>query len=665
MIKQMAILETPQASGGMFKAIKDAIGLFGDTNKAGGVTENTNPTPEDEYESSLDPQEVLELTSKWKRTYSVYYDAIEKGQKLSFDYWVGKHRQTDGALNAAAGAATGTDNNGVTDNLIFEAIETFLPIATRANPDPLVQADPGEVGQQLAHDIKVALVQWADKQLLRRKLAKGARSWLLNRLGVFKLAWNPLTKTIELSVPNTKRMVFDADGFINEHCEFTGEYIGEKKKVTAGRLIEMFPKKKAEILKKSGGKTGTKLEYFEWWYKTNGAWTDTFYTLEDDVLLGKFKNPNWNYDIEPIEPSEADMDSETGLEINEAKEAQVGQPGVNHLKTMPAPYRFLAIFSTGEQPHDNTSLILQNIPQQDKINRREQQIEYNVKAMNNGIVVDGMRFTEEQASQAAAALRRGMAIRVPSGGVQNAVLFPERPALPGDVFNSLKDARGELRNIFGTAGSTAQGVESQDTVRGKIMVNQMDSSRIGGGITEYIEQVADAIYNLVVQYMFVYYDEEHFITAAGSTNGMELVVLKNDKFPQLKTLDITVKEGSLIPKDPLTQRNEAIDLWSAGAIDPRNLFKKLDFPDPDEATNQLILWQMFQKGQITPEAYLPSFAVAGQPAGQQPVPPGVGGPAVNDINGPDVGQVPAPLTSPGAEQQESQQLIKSVPLPKV
>ena len=113
----------------------------------------------------------------------------------------------------------------------------------------------------------------------------------------------------------------------------------------------------------------------------------------------------------------------------------------------------------------------------------------------------------------------------------------------------------------------------------------MDSSRIGGGITEYIEHVADSIYNLWVQMMFVYYDQEHFVTSAGAVSGMELFTLRNDKFALLQTLDITVKEGSLVPKDPLTQRNEAIDLWSANAIDPLSLYKKLDFPDPAEATN--------------------------------------------------------------------------------
>lgn len=590
----------------------------------------------------MDSTKIMELVALWKQTYTPYYADIEKGQKLSFDYWIGKQKAVDGQLGNSTASV---------DNLIFEAIETFLPIATRANPEPLVSADPSDIGQQLAHDIKVALVNFADTQKLRRKLAKVTRQWLLNRLGCVKLSWDVNTKTIKVDVINVKKMIFDKDGYIDEGGNFCGEYLGEKKKVTADKLIEMFPKKTEQITRKARGKMGTKLEYYEWWY----CGTDVFYTL-DEVLLGKFKNPNWNYDGE-----EKSIDPETGAEVSNPIQ------GTNHLKEPTYPHRFLAIFSTGEQPHDNTSLILQNIPQQDKINRRDAQIDKNVQSMNEGLVVSGTSFTEEQATQAAAALRRGVAIRVPYGDVNKAVLFPSRSGLPADVFRNQEDARSELRNIFGTAGSSAQAIESQDTVRGKILVNQMDSSRIGGGVTEFIEQLADSIYNLAVQFMFVYYDEEHFITTAGTVAGMELVVLKNTNFPQLKTLDITVKEGSLVPKDPLTQRNEAIDLWSANAIDPRSLYKKLDFPDPDEAANQLILWQMLQKGQIQPQMYLPSFSL-GQTPGQlgmapgQPQQPQTGGPAISPVNGPEAGVPQQPPTSSDAVQAQSQQLIGSVPV---
>lgn len=642
----MGIQTSPEASGGVWKAVKDALGLFSNTNKYSGIDDNTNPTPMDEYESSLNEVEIMKLISEWKKSYRVYYEEIEKGQKLSFDYWVGKQKSE---------SDTGLEERGSIDNLIFEAVETFLPIATRSNPEPLVIADPTEMGQILAKDIKIALVDWADKQKLRRKLAKMTRKWLIDRIGVLKLSFNPLTKTIDLTVPNPKNMIFDKDGYVDESGQFVGDYLAEKKTATARKLLKMFPKRGKEILAKARNKMGTKLEYYEWWYMK----TDVIFTLED-ILLGKYKNPNWNYDID-AKPAKEPVLDENGQIIEEGELEQAEVKGVNHLEEMCYPYRFLSIFTTGEQPHDNTSLILQNIPQQDKINRRERQIEKNVQGMNNGLVVSGQYYTAEQASQAASALRRGVAILQPSGNLSEGIMFPNRPGLPADVYAHLKDGRQELRNIFGTAGSTAEGVKSQETVRGKIMINQMDSSRIGGGITEYIEQVADSIYNLVVQFMFVYYDEEHFIANAGQQAGMEIITLKNNRFVGLKTLNITVKEGSLIPKDPLTQRNEAIDLWSAGAIDPLSLYKKLDFPDPAEATKQLILWQLLQRGAIQPQMYLPNFNVA-QPM-QQPLgqPQGVGGPAVNAPTGTDMQPNPNPSAQP-SEQVVSQQLLQSVPI---
>lgn len=633
---------SPEASSGIMGAIRGVMGLFNDVNKQGGMSEDTNPTPTNEYESTLNDVEILKLVSQRKRAYSVYYTPIEESQKLAFGYWVGVQRSEEFNISD-----TSKNRKDLVDNLIFEAVETFLPIATRSNPDPLVTADPSDLSQSMAHDIKCALVDWADTSKFRRRLARTTRNWTWGRIGVMKVAWDANTKTIKSEVINPKRMIFDKDGYVDEGGIFIGEYEGEKKKATADKLIEMFPKKSKEILAKAKGKKGTKLDYIEWWDKG----IDLYFTMDDDLVLGKYKNPNWNYD-----GTIKDIDPETETEI----ETEI--QGTNHLKERTSPYRYLSIFSTGLQPHDETSLILQNISLQDEVNTTERQISKNVASMNNGMVVSGKAFTEDQAAQAASALRRGVAIRVPNGDVREAVQRFPAPPLPGDVFEHLQDMRGEIRNIFGTSGSTPQGLESTETVRGKVLVNQQDSSRIGGAITEQIEQLADSIYNLVVQFMFVYYDEEHFISTAGAISGMELISLKNSNFPLLKTLSITVKEGSLVPKDPLTQRNEAVDLWSQGAIDPLNLFKKLDFPDPAQATQQLILWQMLQKGQIQPQMYLPTFQIEGQPQGL-PQPPGIGGPAQNDPTGQPQEQNPAQPTSPQAEASQSKQLLGAVKLP--
>lgn len=637
----MALSTSPQSSEGIMGAIKGVMNLFSSVNKEGGMSEGSNPTPTNEYESTLDDTDILKLTSQRKRDYSVYYTPIEKSQALAFGYWVGAQKSEEFNVSDTLG-----NRKDLVDNLIFEAVETFLPIATRANPDPLVTADPSEIGQKIAHDIKCALVDWADNAKLRRKLARATRNWTWGRIGVVKIYWDVFTKSIKIDVINPKRMIWDKDGYIDEGGIFVGEYEGEKKKASAEKLCEMFPAKTKEIMEKAKDKKGTKLEYYEWWDKGK----DLYFTMDDNLVLGKFKNPNWNYDgtIKEIDPETL---SEVEIEVQ----------GTNHLKERTSPYRYLSIFSTGLQPHDETSLILQNISLQDEVNTTGRQIAKNVSGMNNGMVVSGKAFTEDQAAQAASALRRGVAIRVPNGDVREAVQRFPAPALPSDVFNHLNDMRGEIKNIFGTSGSTPQGLKGTETVRGKVLVNQMDSSRIGGGITEQLEQLADSIYNLVVQFMFVYYDEEHFITTAGQVAGTELITLKNADFPLLKTLSITVKEGSLVPKDPLTQRNEAVDLWSQGAIDPLSLYKKLDFPDPVQATQQLILWQMLQKGQIQPQMYLPTFQIEGMqaPLGQ---PVGVGGAPVNAPTGQDTGVTPPPEGSQDAVGQESKQLLSSVPI---
>ena len=174
----MAILGSPEASRGILGAIKGALGLFGDTNKSDGLVNPETNHPIDEYESSLSEQEILELVADWKKTYSVYYDDVKKTQDLSYNYWVGRHRREEQYTLANL---TTPDKN-VTDNLIFEAVETFLPIATRANPDPIVNADESEFGQKIGRAVKLALVKWADDEKLRRRLAKATRHWTLYRL---------------------------------------------------------------------------------------------------------------------------------------------------------------------------------------------------------------------------------------------------------------------------------------------------------------------------------------------------------------------------------------------------------------------------------------------------------------------------------------------------
>ena len=617
---------------GIFNAVKDSMGLMADYNKVSDVGPSGNgDEPQAEYSSKYSNDEILNLVKSWKATYSVYYGDVEPLQKRAFEYWLGKHKvDTMDAI----------DNRDTVDNLIFEAVETFLPIANRANPDPLVKADNSPQGIELAKNVKNALVDWADKQKFRMKLKKGTRNWVISQLGVWKMSYNVLKDEIECEVIDPKNLILDKDGHWDESGLFTGEYIGEKKKKSATLLSEMFPDHEDEIKNLAKGKMGTKLEYTEWWYHG----TDVFYVI-DNTVLGKFKNPNWNYDGE-----QKRIDPETQQEIITPVIGKNHKFGTNQPM---APYVGLVVFNTGSHPHDDTSLILQNIPMQDMVNKRFRQIDKNADSQNNGALASGDAFTKEQAAEASAFLRKGGTVWVPNGDVNTAWKRDAAPALARDIYQQLTDARQELRNIFGTAGSNAESIAQQDTVRGKIMTQQADSSRIGGGVTEYIEQCADTIYNFVVQFMYVYYDEPHYISAMGMNGAQETIAIRNTDF----TIDvnITVKDGSLVPKDPLTERNEAMDLWTAQAIGLPELYQRLDFADPVESAKQTLMWQMVASGRMPPQVLFPDFG-ANQAQGAI----GVGGPAVNPSM--ETGQEPQPPTSPGAVQEQSQQMLQSVPL---
>jgi len=187
--------------------------------------------------------------------------------------------------------------------------------------------------------------------------------------------------------------------------------------------------------------------------------------------------------------------------------------------------------------------------------------------MNDGMVVSLERsgLTESQAKTVSAALRKGGVVAIPSGAPQDAIYRPTVSGLPADVFNDRNDTRERMRDIFGTRGSSAAGLNQESTVRGKIIARGLDTDRIGGGISEYLEQFADDIYNWITQLLYVYDNDFQF--------------LGDVKPPKVQ---ISVKEGSLLPKDSTTIANQAIELASAGKMSILDLYKRLEYPNAEE-----------------------------------------------------------------------------------
>lgn len=576
-------------------------------------------------------EELLRMATKVRQRWEKEKGALEKRQKENEDYWRGKQ---------FAGTEVAGLDRPLMDNQIFVALETFLPIATRQNPEALVEAAPD--AKELAKTVQKMLVYNANRLKLKRKIALLTRFWAIYCIGVVKHGWDETENNFTSKVLRPQKLILDPDAQIDELGNYKGELLGEYRTDKASSLIKRFPDREQMIRNLVNENLGTELKYIEWW-------TDemVFWTLDNQVL-GKAKNPHWNY------PSQQPM-------IDQFGEPQVGPdgmpavmevPGYNHFVAPKKPYTLLSVFNLGIHPWDDTGNIEQNLSLQDKINKRIRQIDKNVDNMNSGFVASGTSFTQEEADLAVDALRRGGAIIVPNGDV-NAIKRDQAPSLPGEVFSSLMDYRNEVANIFGTRASSPEGLANQETVRGKILARSQDESRIGGGISESIELVSEGIFNWWVQLMAVYYDEPHAALVVGKVKADEWVQLKASDFTS--ALVVSVKEGSLIPRDPLTTANQAIDLWSAGAISPVDLFERLDDPDPVGMAERLLLWR------TDPMALFPNLrrdmqfmqqaAAGGGPQVGPPTPPG------------NMGTQPQVGGEQAAAIPQAQSSLSQVPLP--
>jgi hypothetical protein len=580
-----------------------------------------------EFELSMPDDEILDTTHQWEDAYFDYQQKVSKRQKENYDYWRGRQ------FGWAQGLKQGT--RPIVDNQLFNSVETFVPMAIQQPPDALVYADDSPQGQQMAKTVQAFLKFQADRLALRLKVQRTVRVWTLEFVGALKVTWDAEENDIGTEVVHTEHLIFDKDYGIDENGLYKGSYVGQYKYSTAKRLSEMFPKKKDAILAACQGNLAKVLTYTEWWTAES-----LFFTLGRDVVLGKYRNPHWNYDA-----VEQQTDPETG-EVTSENEVQ----GKNHLQSPRIPYVFLSVFTTGQRPHDDTNLVEQNLANQDMVNAREKQIDKNVRMMNNAIVLSGKSFTKEQASEASDQLARGNSLWVPEGPIGDSYQRSEVPGLPADVFNDLRDRRSEMKDIFGISGSTPEGSKKEDTVRGKILNAQLDTSRIGGGVTSHVEQMVASLYDYWVQMFYVHYTEVRTAVTLGEDKAAQFYQLVNTQFGDTRLM-VTVKGGSSIPKDPLTKRNEAIDLWNAEAIDPISLFSALDDPDPYEKAKQLLVWSMVKMGTLPPTVMFPDWQ---QPAPVQPgQPPGQGQIAQ--------GTSP-PLPTPPVDPAEAmgQQLVQSI-----
>lgn len=544
-------------------------------NEVDPITEGIDGELVDVLKLPKDDKDLLKLRDEYESKHNGYYPKIKPRQDKNKLYYAGKQRRTEQDTERV-----------VSSNLIFEAEETFIPQALSRNPEPVVFSDNTEEGKDASNGLKTMLQYHADVLCLRKKLGVMVRQWSIYFTGAIKHGWDEKLNDIRCELRRPQNFVFDPDGYVDEYGNFIG-WLGERIESAADRLVEMFPKYADQIRLKVDGKMGTTVTRTEWWND------DFSFTTYEDFVLDKYKNPFFNY------------------------EGTDGAAPINHFGAPKMPYTFLSVFSLQERPHDITNLIEQNVPNQDRINDRDDQISRNLRAGNNSIALSGQSFTSETAHEAAMALEDGYPVLVPDGRVDEGIKRLPANNLPSAVFQAQQNDKDTLRSIFGTQGISALPDKGEEqTARGMILNQSHDSTRIGGGIGDSLEQVADNVFNWWGQLYAVFYDVKHYAAVMGSGRAVEYVSLMSSDM--VRKFVISVAPNSMAPKDEISEQNSAIELANNGWLDPITLFKKLNYPDPMETARMVTVFRV--NPQLYLQMFFPQEAAQQQQAGLTPQP---------------------------------------------
>lgn len=547
---------------------------------------STNPNLEEGIESDLedaldlpmDDAELLSLKEEWESRSNTYLPKIKDRQNRNRAYLKGTQRNM-----------TTQDQRVVPSNLLFEATATFVPQALAENPEPVVFSDNTDEGKEASNDLKTMLQYHADTLAFRKKLGQMVWHWSIYFIAVVKYGWDAKINDITIEIRKPQNFLLDPDGYVDEFGDFIGDFVGERIEMTAKKLVEKYPSCKEYVTLKVNAKMGTKVVYTEWW-------TDEYcFSTYEDIVLDKHKNEFFNY--------EDKHEAIDGIE-------QTATPGINHFAIPKMPFTFLSVFSLQEQPHDFTNLIEQNIANQDRINDRDEQISKNLASANNSVVLSGISFTSETAQQAVQSFYEEGFLLVPDGNVEQGVKRIPANEIPQSVFEAQSNDKENLRSIYGTLGLSAQPQNENTTARGQILNSNHDSSRIGGGVGDSLEQVAKNMFNWCAQLYCVFYDTKHYGAVMGTGRAVEYTTIINSNME--RKFVVSVSPNSMKPKDEVSKQNMALDLAQQKLLDPIGLFKELDDPDPIQTAERVALWQ------TNPQMYMQTYF--GGQAAQAPQP---------------------------------------------
>lgn len=523
---------------------------------------------------------------------------IKNRVKNAIDYWdekldLTKIRDTNEKywLNSAFDADALYDYQvPYKDNRIFQDVETLLPMVNARTPQPIVtEAHDTAASRELANDLQNTLITLYEDLQIKGVMTMVLRHLLIGyRIGCVKYSYDagggPLDENgdpmgeIVANWVRPQKLILDEGADNVDDIPLIGEVVTN----TAEELCLKFPDKKDDIYRDLGFVKGTrsqlgkKIGYHEIWfsyYDTKGIKREaTSWQLNNRLLLGKMKNPNWNYD-------------EWG------KDGEGNAIRLNYFKRPKKPYVLFNFLNLGETVIDETSLTEQASNQQDILNKRGRQIVENGDSANSGMVLNSEMISVDDVAKITGDPLEKVVVK---GNVQQAATRLPVNLLPEYVVNDKMDARNEIDNIFGTHAPT-RGERSKLSTLGQEVLSQRSDMGRTQTPADAMEAGATRLYQGLTQMMKVFWDKPQPVQYTGADGKTAFWEFGREMVED--GVKVRVKAGTIVPDDRFTKREET--LKAIAILDPMSIAEGLGKTNPKEFAKRIVFYKYDMQRYLT------------------------------------------------------------------
>ena len=527
--------------------------------------------------------DLIILGNRWLAESEPFHQELEGIWKTNEAYYLG--RQTDLERVPAF-------SSDAVQNHEFMGVETVVPIITSNTPQFLGSpVNEDELSATMADSVEKILGIRYEEGDFRSKIEQAVRHMIIYRYGVLKPFWNEYIDDWDVKAVHPRRLYFPRYGSRVEDVRMCEKIDMDFDEIEALWGAEALAKVKqySESQPEDRDKVSRTAQVWEFW--TN----DFVFWKCGPNILAKQLNPYFDF--------EGHVDNKLSLEGTEIEQTLFN----NHFRRPLKPYIILSAFRLGNSLVGQTDLITQSRPIQDIINVTLRSVINSAQRMGNPAwMIDSSVMTREEAENQITN-EPGLILLGTDAANPSKVRRDAPPPIPNYIINLLNSAQSAFDNIFGTHSTTRGERREPETLGGRLLLKQADLGRIDLLVREVERGVAE-LGNWGVQMMRMYYDKERTFKIYGQ-DGLKFITVSKHLEGIGAGIQMIVKSGSTLPTDEVSRRNEALQLYQLGALDPISLYERLKWPNPEETFARL---QAYQTGQLQQKMMMDQAAQATQ-----------------------------------------------------